>query len=150
MTIKQQIEADLKSAMLAGEKSLVTTLRGLKAVILNEEVAKGAREAGLDEDSVLALLQREAKKRQESADLYKQGGNQDKYNAELAEKEVIQRYLPAQLDEAAITKLIDQAITELGKDQKNIGQIINKVKQQAGASAEGSVIARLTRERLAS
>jgi uncharacterized protein YqeY len=72
---KQQIDADLKTAMLAGDKTLVTTLRGLKSAILYVEVAENAREKGLPEDAVVAILQKEAKKRQESADLYLQGGN---------------------------------------------------------------------------
>lgn len=70
MTISEQIDADLKQAMLAGDKTLVTTLRGLKSVILYEEVAKGLRDTGLDDDAVITLFSKEAKKRQESADLY--------------------------------------------------------------------------------
>ncbi len=86
MGLKQQIDADLKTAMLAGDKVLVTTLRGLKSVILNVEVAEGSRETGLADDKIISLLQKEAKKRQESADLYLQGGSVERQQAELAEK----------------------------------------------------------------
>ena len=63
MTIKEQLEIDIKTAMLAGEKTLVTTLRGLKSAILYAEVAAGSRDEGLSDDVVVGLLQKESKKR---------------------------------------------------------------------------------------
>jgi len=148
MGLKQQIDTDLKTAMLAGNKTLVTTLRGLKSVILYEEVAQNMREAGLPDDEIIKLLAKEAKKRQESADLYSQGGDKERQNAELEEKSIIEKYLPKQLSETEINKLIDEAITKTGNNQQNMGQIIGQVKQAAGAGADGAVIARLVKERL--
>ena len=148
MGLKQQIDTDLKTAMLAGNKTLVTTLRGLKSVILYEEVAQNVREAGLPDDEITNLLAKEAKKRQESADLYSQGGDKERQNAELEEKSIIEKYLPKQLSETEINKLIDEAITKTGNNQQNMGQIIGQVKQAAGAGADGAVIARLVKERL--
>lgn len=149
MTIKQQIDADLKTALLSGDKVMATTLRGLKAVILNEEVAQGKRDEGLGDDEVVRLLQKEAKKRQESADLFVQGGNMEKSQAELQEKEVINKYLPAQLSEEEIAKLIDEVIAEMGASgMQAMGQVIGIVKGKAGASADGAVIARLVKEKL--
>src|SRR5581483_2528093 len=105
MSIKGAIEADLKQAMLAGDKTLVETLRGLKSAIQYAEVAAGTR--GSDDDqAVQAVLAKEAKKRQESADLYQQGGNNEKAQVELAEKAVIEKYLPEQMSEAAIAAIV--------------------------------------------
>lgn len=149
MSVKQQIDIDLKTAMLAGDKVLVTTLRGLKAVILNAEVAEGSRGVGLADDKVVALFQKEAKKRQESADLYKQGGNQEKADAELIEKTVIEKYLPAQMSDEELATLVDEAIAELSaRGGVQMGQVIGAVKAKTGARADGSVIARLVKERL--
>ena len=149
MSVKQQIDADLKTAMLAGDKTLVTTLRGLKAAILNAEVAEGVRDQGLAEDKTITLLQKEAKKRQESADLYIQGGREDSANAELAEKAVIEKYLPAQLSEEEIIALVDEAIQVTGvRGMQAMGQVIGAVKAKAGASADGALIARIVKERL--
>jgi uncharacterized protein YqeY len=146
---KQQIDADLKTAMLAGDKTLVTTLRGLKSAILYVEVAENAREKGLPEDAVVAILQKEAKKRQESADLYLQGGNTEKQVAELTEKTVIEKYLPAQISEDEITVMVDEAIASTNAEGiKSMGQVIGAVKAKAGASADGSVIARIVKEKL--
>jgi len=148
MGLKQQIDTDLKTAMLAGNKTLVTTLRGLKSVILYEEVAKNLRETGLPDDEITKLLAKEAKKRQESADLYSQGGDKERQNDELEEKSIIKKYLPKQLSETEINKLIDEAIIKMDNNQQNMGQIIGQVKQAAGAGADGAVIARLVKERL--
>lgn len=73
--LKQRIDQDLKQALLGGDKVLATTLRGLKSVILYAEVAKGVREQGLDDEEILRLLAKEAKKRQESADLFTHRSN---------------------------------------------------------------------------
>ena len=73
--LEQKLEQDIKSALLAGDSQRVSTLRQVKSVILNVKVASGKRASGLGDDEVLPILAKEAKKRQESADLYKQGGN---------------------------------------------------------------------------
>jgi uncharacterized protein len=147
--LKQRIDQDLKTALLAGDKVLATTLRGLKSVILYAEVAKGEREQGLPDDEIVALLSKEAKKRQESADLYKQGGNEEKAAAELTEKAVIEKYLPAQLSDEELGKVIDEVIAATGgTGPQAMGQVIGGVKQKVGASADGSRIALMVKERL--
>lgn len=149
MSIKQQLEADIKQAMLAGDKNLVTVLRGLKSAILYAEVASGKREVGIDDQEVLGLLQKEAKKRQESADLYDQGGSVDKQNAELAEKKIIEQYLPKQLSEEEISHLVEKAITDTGAStMQQMGQVIGHVKQASNGAADGATVARLVKERL--
>jgi len=150
MSLKQQIDADIKQAMLGGDKVLTTTLRGLKSAILYVEVAKNKREEGLTDDEITEVLSKEAKKRQESADLYVQGGNQVKADEELVEKVVIEKYLPAQLSEDELKSIIDKVVTETGATgPQGMGQVIGAVKAQVGAQAEGAVIARLVKERLA-
>lgn len=148
MSIKGDIEADLKQAMLAGDKTLVETLRGVKSAIQYAEVAAGTR--GSDDDAaVQAVLGKEAKKRQESADLYKQGGNNDKAQAELTEKTVIEKYLPEQMGEDEVTKIVEAAIQETGATSvQQMGQVIGAVRQKTQGQADGSLIARLVKERL--
>jgi uncharacterized protein YqeY len=144
--LEQQIEADLKQAMLAGDTEKVTTLRTIKSVILSKKVADGTREMAMSNDDVVTILSKEAKKRQESADLYTKGGRPELAEKELAEKGIIDSYLPERLSEAALLELIDQAMTSL--ENMNMGQIIGQVKIKAGAGADGELIARLVRERL--
>lgn len=147
--LKAQIDQDLKQALLAGDKLLATTLRGLKSAILYEEVAKNKRDVGLDDQEIIVVLSKEAKKRQESADLYKQGGSQDKAAAELAEKTVIEKYLPEQLSDEDLSAMVDSAIKDLAvSGPQALGQVIGAVKQKAGAQADGGRIAALVKSRL--
>lgn len=149
MTLEEQLEQDIKAALLAGDGTKATTLRGLKAVLLNVKVAEGKRETGLPDDQVIMLFAKEAKKRQESADLYVQGGSQAKADAELTEKALIETYLPAQLSEDEITQLVEEAIAQTGASgPADMGKVIGQVKGKAGASADGSVIARIAKEKL--
>lgn len=150
MRLEEQLEQDIKTAMLAGDSTKTTTLRGLKAVLLNVKVAEGTRDAGLPDDQVISIFAKEAKKRQESAELYVQGGNQAKADAELTEKALIETYLPAQISEAEIAKLVDEAIAATGASgPADMGKVIGQVKAKAGAAADGSVIARIAKEKLA-
>ena len=149
MTIKEQVDADLKKAMLAGDKPLVSTLRGLKSTILYAEVAAGRRDEGLSDDAVIPLFQKEAKKRQESADLYRQGNNEEKAAAEEAEKLVTERYLPAQMDEEEVQKLVNEVVAGLDEpSMAQMGTVISEVKKRSSGTADGAIIARLTKERL--
>ncbi len=149
MNYIDQINTDLKTAMLSGDKESTSVLRSLKSAILYEEVAKGVRDTGLPEEDVLRILSKEAKKRQESADLYVQGGNQERADAELSEKKIIEQYLPAQLSEDDISALIDAIVAEQGPVSKeSMGATIAAVKQKSEGAADGAVIARLVKDRI--
>lgn len=149
--LKARLDQDLKAALLAGDKVLATTLRGLKSAILYVEVAKGSRDEGLSDEEIITILSKEAKKRQESADLFAKGGNQEKADAELKEKTVIEQYLPQQLLDEELTTLVDEAVTEVGASgPQAMGQVIGLVKQRAGAQADGGRIALAVKKRLSS
>jgi uncharacterized protein YqeY len=147
--IKQQLDDDVKSAMLAGEALRVETLRGLKSAILYAEVAAKRREDGLNDDEILTLFSKEAKKRQDSAEMYVQGGSQERADKEMKEKAIIEAYLPAQVDEATVRVHVYAAISELGATSpQQMGQVIGAVKQKLGSTADGALIARLVKEGL--
>lgn len=147
--LEERIEADIKAALLAGQKDKVTTLRGLKSTLLNVKVAEGKRGSGLSDDEVIKIFSKEAKKRQESADLYIQGGDQARADKELAEKAIIEEYLPAQLSEEEVAAMVDEAIGQTGASgQQDMGKVIGAVRAKAAGSADGALIARLTKEKL--
>lgn len=145
--LKQQIDQDLKKALLSGDKNRTEVLRGLKSAILYREVADNARDSGLPEDVLLSVLAKESKKRDESAGMYAQAGAQDRADAELAEKAIIDSYLPAQLGNEELEKLVDEVMQELGGDAQ-MGQIISKVRTRAGANADGAKIAAFVKSKL--
>lgn len=150
MSIKQDISADIKAAMLAGDKELVGVLRTIKSTILYAEVEAGAREEGLEEKDVVTLLQKEAKKRKESAEMYKQGGDEDRSAKELKEAEIIEKYLPAQMSDQELNALIDQAIEEVDDVfPQALGKVISRVREMSQGQADGSRIAKAVKERLA-
>lgn len=148
-TLKQRLTDDVKAAMLAGDAPRVECLRGLKSAILYAEVAAGKREEGLGDAEIEALFAKEAKKRQESADLYVQGGSQERADKELSEKVIIEQYLPEQLSADDIERVIDAVIAELGASgMKEMGRVMGEVKKRCGNAADGAIIARLVKEKL--
>lgn len=148
--IKQTIDQDLKTAMLSGDKRLVSVLRGLKSTILYSEVASSKREEGLADTEIITLLQKEAKKRQEAADLYQRSNSPERAEAELYEKQIIDGYLPAALSEEEVSSIVDKIISESREPvgPQSMGKIISGVKQETGGAADGALIARLVKERL--
>jgi uncharacterized protein len=149
--LKQQLDQDLKAAMLSGDSQTVSVIRGLKSAILYAEVATGSRDTGLDDQAITQVLSKEAKKRQESADLFTQGNSPDRAQAELAEKAIIEKYLPKQLSESEVAAIVDKVIAAAGDvGPQDMGRLIGEVRTQTHGAADGAMIARLVKERLAS
>jgi uncharacterized protein YqeY len=149
--LEDRINQDLKQALLGRDARTATTLRGIKSAVLYAKVAQGLpRDVPTSDAVITAVLKKEAKKRQESADLYRQGGSEDRATNELAEKAIIERYLPTALDESQIISLIDEAIAESSDavDVRSMGRIIGHVQAKAAGAADGAMIARLVKERL--
>lgn len=148
-TLKDRIQADLKSAMLARDTLKTQTLQGLKAAILNEEVAQKIRETGLDDNKVEQLIARESKKRDEAAELFEKGGNQASADKERAEKAILSVYLPEPLSEAEIQKIVDEVVAEIKPvGPKDMGRVIGAVKSRVGNTADGAVVANLVKNSL--
>lgn len=146
--IKQSIEADLKKAMLAGEKELVTTLRTIKGAILDVEISTGVRDIGLDDDSIIALLIKESKKRTEASKIYKDAGDEERSGKELGENKVIDRYLPTMMGEGEIETIAKKVISGVSGEvsMQQMGMIIGQVKSKAGPLADGSLIAKIVKD----
>jgi uncharacterized protein YqeY len=150
MSLKQQIDQDLKTALLGGDKQTVTVLRGLKGAILNVEIEKGNRDQGLADSEALAVLTKQAKQRQESADMYTQGNSPERAKAELEEKAIIENYLPQQMTDDELATIIDKVITDSGAvGPQALGQVIGAVKQQTVGQADGGRIAQMVKAKLA-
>ena len=149
MDIQQKIDADLKAAMLAGDRSKVETLKMIKTAVQYEAVAAEDKDKGLDNDQVQKVLAREAKKRAETADLYEKANEPDRAAAEKAEKAIIDEYLPAQVDEAEVSKAVDEEFAKLDSPTAaDTGKVIAAVRGRLGTGVDGGVIARLVKEKL--
>ncbi|MCL1839910.1 GatB/YqeY domain-containing protein [Candidatus Saccharibacteria bacterium] len=149
MELKKRIDQDLKAAMLAKEAAIVTVLRGLKATILDAEVAEGKREKGLSDAEIEALIMKEIKRRKEAIAMYEANGRGDLVESEQFEQKILEEYLPEQMDENAIREKIDEVLTSLGEGEvANMGMVIGKVKMLIGNSADGATVARLVKEKI--
>ncbi len=147
MALKDQINNDLKTALLGGDHFAAETLRGIKAVILNEEVAQNKREEGLSDEIIEQLLAKEVKKRNESAEIYIGAGRPELAEKEKAEVEVYCNYLPKQLNEDEIQVAVARIIGEMGvSGMAAMGQVIGAVKKELGSSADGAVIAKIVKD----
>jgi uncharacterized protein YqeY len=152
MSLKDVLQADLKTSMIARDSFTTDVIKSLKSAILYAEVAANKRDQGLGEDEILAVFKKESKKRQESADLYTKGSRPELAQKELAEKKVIDAYLPAQLDEQTLNGMVDDAMAEMSLQaltRQDMGKIIGAVKQKGGAQVDASVLARLINGRIA-
>jgi len=149
MALKEQIQNDMKAALLGGNRFEGDVLRGLKAAILNEEVATGKRDTGLPDAEIEKVIAREVKKRQESATLYEQNDRSESAEQERDEAAVLARYLPEQLSEAEVRAVVAVKIAELGAtDMKAMGQVIGAVKAATGNTADGALVAGIVKEEL--
>lgn len=147
--MQEQIEKDLKSALLGGDKTKVETLRGLKNSLQYAAIEQGVKDGPLADEQVQKVLAKESKKRREAADLYKQGGNNQRAEQELAEKAIIDAYLPKQVDEVALEAAVDEEISKLATaTASDMGKIIGTVRGKLGAGADGAVIARIVKQKL--
>jgi len=149
MNLKERIEGDLKAAMLAKEAAIVTVLRGVKAAILDEEVATGKREKGLTDREIEALVAKEIKRRREAIAMYEATGRGDLVESEKFEQEILEKYLPEQLSEGEVKEKIDEVLAGLEEGEaRNVGMVIGKVKMLLGNSADGATVAKLVKEKI--
>lgn len=148
MALMERINADLKTAMLARDAFLTGVLRDLKSAFLYEEVAKGKRETGLSDEEMEAVIARECKKRDDAIEIYTGAGNTAAAEKEMAEREILMKYLPKQLSDAELTDIIDRVINTGGFGVGDMGRVIGDVKREVGSQANGATIARIVKERL--
>lgn len=141
-----QIQTDLKSAQLSRDEVKVSTLRLLLSEVKNREILKG--EVLSDED-IISIIQREVKKRKEAAEAFRSGGREDSAVKEEAEALVLEHYLPQQLSNEELTKIVSDTITELGAASvADIGKVIGVVMGKVRGKADGGAVSAIVREKL--
>lgn len=149
MGLKDRIQQDTKAALLSGSRFDADVLRGLKAAFLNEEVASGKRDEGLEEAEYERIVAKEVKKRTESVRLYEENGRPELADAEKQEITVLERYLPKQLSESEVGDIVSTTIDEMGATgMQSMGMVIKAVKDKVGNTADGALVARIVKEQL--
>jgi len=146
MRVKEQLQADLTTAMKANDVRVRDTLRLVLAAVQQVEVDE---QRTLDDAGVLDVLQKQAKQRRESVADYRKANRPEQAAGEQAELEVIERYLPQQLDVEAIRTLAQKVIADLGvTDSKGTGQVMGRLMAQLQGKADGRVVNQVVRELL--
>jgi uncharacterized protein len=152
-TLKERLQSDVVGHMKAGNRTALVTVRNVLGEIATREKS-GKTPVELDDAQTIALLQKEAAKRRDTARIYTEAGEADRAAAEVAEAEVIEAYLPAPLTEAEVEAIVDEAIaaleaggTELSPRQ--MGVVMKPVTAKVAGRFDGKAVSEIVRRRLA-
>ncbi|MFZ1806634.1 MAG: GatB/YqeY domain-containing protein [Cyclobacteriaceae bacterium] len=150
MSLKQQIDKDIKTAMLNKQKEELLALRAVKSMILLAETEKG-KSGELDKEAEDKLLMKAAKQRKESAEIFKKEGRDDLFAKEAFELEIISKYLPKQMSEDEITVEVKKVIESVGAaGPQDMGKVMGAATKAMAGKADGKVISEIVKNLLAS
>jgi hypothetical protein len=147
MSLKQQIISDLTASMKAQNVARTSTLRMVKAAVMNREIEKGGE---MDDEEMMKLLRSLVKQRRDSVEQYEKGGRQDLADKEKIEIEVIEAYLPQAASRAEIETVVAAAITETGAGSiKDMGKVMKAAQAAlAGKNADGRTVSEIVKAKL--
>jgi uncharacterized protein YqeY len=149
MPLINQIDQDIKQAMLAKQEARLRGLRAIKSALLLARTEKGAAEE-LTQEIELKVLQKLIKQRKESADIYKAQNREDLYKVEVEEMEVIETYLPKQMDRAEIETYLKELISRVGATSvKDMGKVMGAANKELAGKADGKTISEVVKQLLA-
>lgn len=141
-----QIQTDLKSAQLNRNELKVSTLRLLLSEIKNQEIAKGSP---LSDEDIISVVQREVKKRKEAAAGFRSGGREESAVKEESEAKVLEGYLPAQMNNEELTKLVQESINEVGAgSMADMGKVMGVVMGRVKGRVDGTIVSGIVKEKL--
>ncbi|HEY5692196.1 MAG TPA: GatB/YqeY domain-containing protein [Cyclobacteriaceae bacterium] len=150
MGLKQQIDSDIKTAMLNRQKEKLIALRAVKSMILLAETEKG-KTGELDKEAENKILMKAAKQRKESADIFKSENREDLYKKEMFELEIISRYLPKQLSKNEITDEVKEIVAQVGaKGPQDMGKVMGAATKALAGKADGKTISEIVKQLLSS
>ncbi len=158
--IQQKLQEDLRAAQLSKDEISLSTLRMLLSELRYAQIRKrdgkpsspGASRDGnseLSDDEAIAIIQREIKKRREAAEGFRRGGREEQAGKEEAEAQILSAYLPAQLPDEELARIVEQAIGELGaSSMTDMGRVTGAVRAKVGNQADGARISEVVKRKL--
>ncbi|MDA7694356.1 GatB/YqeY domain-containing protein [Flavobacteriaceae bacterium] len=150
MGILSNLTEEIKNAMRAKDSLKLESLRAIKSAVLLAQTAKGGG-AELSDEEAIKILQRLVKQRKESASIFREQGRSDLAEPEEAQAQVIASFLPEQLSEEEVAKLIAEIISKTGAEgMKDMGKVMGMASQQLSGKAEGKTIANIVKQKLSS
>lgn len=146
MSILNQLNEDMKTAMRAKDKDSLTTIRMIKSAIQNEEIRKGSE---LNQDEEIAIVSREKKQRLESLNEFEKAERDDLVEKLNRELEIVNKYLPEQLAEDEVRGIVNETINEVGAESmQDMGKVMSTIMPKVAGRADGGTINKLVREEL--
>lgn len=147
MDLKQNILNDLNEAMKSGDTLKRDTLRFLLSAVKNVEIEKKKKETGLTDEEILEVIARSIKQRKDSVEQYTAGGRLDLAAKEQKEINILMSYMPEQLDEEAIRKIVKETIVEVTAVSKaDIGKVMSSVMKKLKGKADGSAVKKIVED----
>ena len=147
MGLKEQLDADLKDAMRARDRTRLETVRAIRGAVKNKEIEVGAP---LGEPEVLRVIRTLVKQREEAIERYREAARPDLADQEAAERAVLESYLPAAPDEAAVETVVAAVIAELGAaSPRDMGRVMKEALARLGPGADGKLVSQAAKRRLA-
>ncbi|TPN85833.1 GatB/YqeY domain-containing protein [Aquimarina algicola] len=148
MSLQQKVMTAMKEAMKAKDSNALTSLRAIKSAILLAQTESGAKEE-LSEDQELKLLQKLVKQRKDSAAIFTEQGRDDLAQPELDQAKVIEQFLPEQLSEEEIEKVVADIIAQTGASgMKDMGKVMGMASSQLAGKADGKTISTIVKSKL--
>lgn len=150
--MENRIQTDIMAAMKAKDEVALTTLRGVKTAIMQYKTSsnfKGDRDSNLSDSEVIKIMQKLAKERRETADVYKNAGRIELAEKELAEANIIDSYLPKAMTESEVEEMVKSVIAEMGATSiKEMGLVIKNVNAKANGRTDGKTISTIVKQLL--
>ncbi|PKP05378.1 MAG: glutamyl-tRNA amidotransferase [Bacteroidetes bacterium HGW-Bacteroidetes-6] len=147
MSLIDTISSDIMAAMKAREMEKLEALRGIKSALLLANTAEGNKEITAEDE--LKILQKLVKQRRESAAIYKEQNRMDLYEPEMKQADFIEAYLPAQMSEDDIRKVVADVITQTGATSiKDMGKVMGMASKQLAGKADNSLVSKIVKELL--
>ncbi len=149
MEILKTIEQDFKRAMEQGQRETLATLRLLKASLQNKEIELRPKKQKLNDEMAMEVIQREIKKRREAIEMFEKGGRNDLAEKEKKEAEILSKYLPEQLSDEEIRKVVLRTIQTFGAvGPQDLGRVIGKAMLELKGRAEGNKVREIIKKEL--
>lgn len=147
MSLREQLEADMKTALRGKDALRLATIRSVRGAVKNREIEIGE---SLDDEGIQRVIRRLAKQRSESISQYRQAGRQDLADQESREKEILDAYLPAVPDASAVEQAVVAVIEEVGASgPKDMGRVMKPVLERLGPAADGKLVSHTVKRILA-
>lgn len=147
-TLEQKLQSDLTDAIKSRDTVRTNTIKGVKTAIMEAKTAKNGKK-DLEDSDIVKIIQKLAKTRKETGELYQANNRQDLADIEFGELAVLETYLPKMLTEDEVKTIVDNTISELGvSDMKGMGRVMGFINKTYAGQVDGSMVSKIVKEKL--